>query len=78
MKKLYVIVLSIITLSFFSCKIWMSNDNIFEEIEEEVKVANAQKVDVFVGFAQTQQGQTTPNGVIKKTSSEPFKVGVPK
>ena len=71
MKKFVVIFLSIIALLFFSCDIWMSNDNIFEEIEDEVKVANAQKIDVYVRYAMTRQGTTTPNG--KST----FKVGIP-
>ena len=70
-KKFIVVFLSIITLLMFSCDIWMSNDNIFEEIEDEVKVANAEKIDVYVRYAMTKQGQTNPNG--KAT----FKVGIP-
>ena len=78
MKKFIVLCLSIITFSMFSCKLWMSNDDFFTDIEKEVKVAKAEKINVYVGFAQTQQGQTTPNGLVRKDSSEPFKVGVPK
>ena len=71
MKKFVVVFLSIITLMFFSCDIWMSNDNIFTEIEEEVKVANATKVDVYVSYAMQKQGKTDPDGTTV------LKVGIP-
>ena len=74
MKKLYLIVLSIITLSFFSCKIWMNNDNIFEEIEEEVKKANADKATLYIRYAMNKQGKTDPDGTTVVKVGYPYRV----
>ncbi|MBO4859093.1 MAG: hypothetical protein J5527_11330 [Treponema sp.] len=71
MKKFIVFCLCLITLSMFSCKLWMSDDNFFTDIEKEVKVAKAEKINVYVGYAMTRQGKTTPDG------NDIFKVEVP-
>ena len=71
MKKFIVLCLSIITFSMFSCKLWMSDDNFFTDIEKEVKVAKAEKINVYVGYAMSRQGKTTPDGF------DTFKVEVP-
>ena len=71
MKKFSVIFLSIITLLVCSCKIWMNDDNLFSDIEKEVKYATADKVTVFVRYAMSRQGKTTPDG------EATLKVGIP-
>ena len=71
MKKFSVVFLSIVTLLVCSCKIWMNDDNLFSDIEKEVKYATADKITVFVRYAMSRQGQTTPDG------EATFKVGIP-
>ncbi len=71
MKKFSVFFLSIITLLVCSCKIWMNDDNLFSDIEKEVKYATADKVTVFVRYAMSRQGKTTPDG------EATLKVGIP-
>ncbi|MCR4952663.1 MAG: Ig-like domain-containing protein, partial [Treponema sp.] len=68
LEKISLVVLSIF---MFSCDLWMNNDNIFKDIENEVKIANAPKINVFVRYAMTRQGETNPNGY------STFKVGIP-
>ena len=70
-NKIVLIFCSIIMLFIFSCDSWMNNDNIYADIEYEVKVANAPKINVYVRYAMNRQGETTPNG------NSTFKVGIP-
>ena len=65
------VLLAIFALTVFSCENWMKDDNLYSDIERDVKVANATKINVFVRFAATAQGITSPNG------STTFKVGIP-
>lgn len=70
-NKIVLIFCSIIMFFIFSCDSWMNNDNIYADIEYEVKVANAPKINVYVRYAMNRQGETTPNG------NSTFKVGIP-
>lgn len=70
-NKIVLIFCSIVMLFIFSCDSWMNNDNIYADIEYEVKVANAPKINVYVRYAMNRQGETTPNG------NSTFKVGIP-
>ena len=65
------VLLAIFALTVFSCENWMKDDDLYSDIERDVKVANATKINVFVRFAATAQGITSPNG------STTFKVGIP-
>ena len=47
---------------FNSCDSWMKDDDFFSSVEEEVRVANAEKLNVFVRCAATKMGTTNPNG----------------
>lgn len=47
---------------FNSCDSWMKDDDFFSSVEEEVRVANAEKLNVFVRCAATKMGTTIPNG----------------
>lgn len=47
---------------FNSCESWMKDDDFFATIEEEVRVANASQIDVYVRCGTTNMGTTTPNG----------------
>ena len=71
MRKYFLIFLSAIILLFTACDNWMQDDNFYTEIEDAVKVANAQQISVYVRYALTRQGKTDPDGTAI------FKVGIP-
>lgn len=71
MKKLSLILLSVIILLTGSCNTWMQDDNFYSDIENDVKVANAKQISVYVRYAMTRQGKTDPDG------SATFKVEIP-
>lgn len=65
-KTLFLIV-SLISLfcTVTSCNSWMSDDGFYEDIESEVKYANASEINVFVRYASTEMGNTSPEGFVK-------------
>ena len=71
MKKLSLILLSVIILLTGSCNTWMQDDNFYSDIENDVKVAKAKQISVYVRYAMTRQGKTEPDG------SATFKVEIP-
>ncbi len=71
MKKGLVVLLSAVLLLFTACDSWMQDDDFYSEIENDVKVANAQQISVYVRYALTRQGNTDPDG------SATFKVEIP-
>ena len=62
MKKGLLVLLSAFLLLFTACDSWMQDDEFYDDIENEVKVANAQQISVFVRYAMTRQGKTDPDG----------------
>ena len=70
-KSFLALLLAVFALTVFSCDTWMQNDDLYSDIAYDVKVANAQKINVFVRCAATAQGVTSPNGYTT------FKVGIP-
>ena len=62
MKKGLVVLLSAVLLLFTACDSWMQDDDFYSEIENDVKVANAQQISVYVRYALTRQGKTDPDG----------------
>ena len=66
MKKSFLISLSALLLTltacFTSCDSWMSDDDFYGEIENDVKVANAAAVSVYVRYANSKMGSTEPSG----------------
>ena len=75
MKKSLLILLSALlligTTCFTACDSWMQDDDFYSDIENDVKVANAKQIQVYVRYAMTRQGKTDPDGY--KT----FKVEIP-
>ena len=71
MKKASLFLISLFTLLLFSCSSWMKDDNLYSDIENDVKVANAARINVYVRYAMTRQGKTDPDGTTI------FKVGIP-
>ena len=75
MKKGFLIVLSALLLItsflFTACDSWMQDDDFYSDIENDVKVANAQQISVYVRYALTRQGKTDPDGTAV------FKVEIP-
>lgn len=69
MKKFHLFLISILSLIVFSCS-W-GDDGFYSGIENEVKIANAPVINVYVHYAMTRQGQTSPDGYSQ------FKVGIP-
>lgn len=72
MKKSLSVILTVIALLLASCSNWMKDDDLYSDIENDVKVANASKINVYVRYAMTRQGKTDPEGTAI------FKVGIPK
>ncbi len=71
MKKSLSLLLTVFAFLLASCSNWMKDDNLYSDIEKDVKVANASKITVYVRYAMTRQGKTDPDG------SAIFKVGIP-
>jgi len=69
MKKFYLCLISVLSIFLFSCS-W-GDDGFYANIENEVKIANAPVINVFVRYAMTRQGKTEPDGYAS------FKVGIP-
>lgn len=71
MKKLALVLLSAFVFLFTACDSWMSNDDFYSDIENDVKIANAPQISVYVRYAMTRQGKTDPDGTTT------FKVEIP-
>ena len=71
MKKAFLICLSLFALLVSSCTSWMKDDDFYSDIENDVKVANAPQIKVYVRYAMTRQGKTEPEGY------STFKVEIP-
>lgn len=56
------------------CSSWMSSDGFFENVESQVKVANAERISVFVRYANTKEGDTIPNLSSTQKVDVPFQV----
>lgn len=63
-KKILFLVSSLFILlcTILSCNSWMEDDGFYEDIENEVKYANASELQVFVRYAATKMGKTVPEG----------------
>ncbi|MCR4741619.1 MAG: Ig-like domain-containing protein [Treponema sp.] len=61
-KKLIVSLGGILLLTSLatSCKNWMASDQFLSAIESDVSVANAQKINVYLRYANTKMGTTAP------------------
>ena len=62
MKKSLSVILSVIAILFASCSNWMKDDNFYGKIENDVKVANAANVSVYIRYANSKMGTTDPSG----------------
>ncbi|WP_207106100.1 Ig-like domain-containing protein [Treponema zioleckii] len=72
---IYLLLLSLLaTLVLASCDSWMKSDEFFGIVDEEVKVANAQKISVFVRYANTKEGSTNFDGATTQKVEVPFEV----
>lgn len=63
-----------ISLAATSCDNWMKSDGFFEEIDEEVRVANATVITPYVRFADNSFGMTTPLGSTQQKVDVKFQV----
>lgn len=61
-KLLTSVIITVILLLAGSCQNWMSSDDFMSKIEDEVHVANAKEVNVYVRYASTDMGTTEPSG----------------
>lgn len=50
----------LLTLLATSCKNWMASDQFLSAIENDVSVANAKKINVYLRYANTKMGTTAP------------------
>ncbi|MBR7080894.1 MAG: hypothetical protein IKI40_10330, partial [Treponema sp.] len=64
----------ILSLGLISCDSWMTGDNFFDQIADEVKYANAEKIKVYVRYPTTTWGTTSPNGNSQQKVDIPFSV----
>ncbi len=64
----------ILSLGLISCDSWMTGDNFFDQIADEVKYANAEKIKVYVRYPTTTWGSTSPNGNSQQKVDIPFSV----
>ncbi len=68
------VVLASFILIFTNCDSWMKSDEFFGVIDEEVKYANAEKISVFVRYANTKEGTTNIDGTTTQKVEVPFTV----
>ncbi len=61
-------------LVFTACNSWMTGDDFFGTIADEVKYANAEKVNVFIRYPSTNMGETSPNGNSTQKVDIPFTI----
>lgn len=71
MRKFLLVLLSAVVLLAASCSSWMKDDAFYSDIENDVKIANAEQISVYVRYAMTRQGSTDPDGPAT------FKVEIP-
>lgn len=64
----------ILSLGLISCDSWMTGDNFFDQIADEVKYANAEKIKVFIRYPNRNMGETSPNGSSNQKVDIPFTV----
>ena len=62
MRKSFLALLSAVILLFTACDSWMQDDDFYSDIENDVKVANAASVSVYVRYANSKMGTTEPSG----------------
>ncbi|MBR4631088.1 MAG: hypothetical protein IKO57_11735 [Treponema sp.] len=74
LKRALSIVLASFILIFTNCDSWMKSDEFFGIIDEEVKYANAEKISVFVRYANTKEGTTNIDGTTTQKVEVPFTV----
>ena len=63
-----------LSLVFLSCDSWMSGNNFFDTISDEVKYANAPVISVYVRYPNRTMGETSPNGNSKQKVDIPFSI----
>lgn len=73
-KKITIALLSSLIVLLTNCDSWMKSDDFFGIIDEEVKYANAEKINVFVRYANTKEGSTNINGNSTQKVEVPFTV----
>ncbi len=73
-KKIAIALLSSLIVLLTNCDSWMKSDDFFGIIDEEVKYANAEKINVFVRYANTKEGSTNINGNSTQKVEVPFTV----
>lgn len=71
MKKSLSAILTVFALLVSSCSNWMKDDDFYNKIENDVKVANAASVNVYVRYANSKMGSTEPS------ASTTLKVDIP-
>lgn len=64
-KIFIILILVFMVLGVTACKNWMSG-GLFNNVEEEVKIATAEKVNLYVRFADNSFGTTSPSGLVSK------------
>ncbi len=63
-RKFLSVFLTLIAFLLASCSNWMKSDDFYDKIENDVKVANASSVSVYVRYANSKMGSTDPSGSI--------------
>ena len=73
-NRFLAVLILIFSLVFISCDSWMTGDNFFDKIADEVKYANAEKINVYVRYPNRNMGETSPNGKTTQKVDIPFSV----
>ncbi len=60
--------------SLLTCKSWMESDDFLDTVDEQVRVASADKINVYVKYASTNMGTTSPAGSSLQKVEVPFTV----
>ncbi|MCF0242274.1 MAG: hypothetical protein HUK25_06520, partial [Treponema sp.] len=68
-----IISFAFVALTVTACQNWMSGD-MFSKVEDEVKVATAEKINVYVRFADNSFGTTTPSNLSEQKVDVPFDI----
>ncbi|MCR5187336.1 MAG: Ig-like domain-containing protein [Treponema sp.] len=73
--SLFSIIILFAGLNFTACDSWMSSDDgFYDDVEEEVRVANAPEITAFIRYAATKEGTTSPSGASTVKVEVPFTV----
>lgn len=72
--KIFSFFLPFIIVTFPACDSWMKSDGFFEDIEQQVKVANAREVSVYIRQSSIKLGTTSPAGESVQKIDIPFPI----